>query len=110
LELYRPHLIIGCGRAAASPARMMNRYVLPPPEERRTTDGHIVWWRYSNSAGHPFQLEERIHGRTLIVRRCDLPMRLDARIAFCAKRARHWSVKANGQRRVEPDRTRSAII
>lgn len=54
LNLYEPHLIIGCGVGAGSPARLLNRYVLPRfKEENQTADRRFkrrfTWWRFSDS-------------------------------------------------------------
>jgi hypothetical protein len=50
VRLYDPHLIIGCGLPPASPARLLNQYVLPPAEERKTADERFTWWQYPDSA------------------------------------------------------------
>jgi len=58
IEMYEPHLIIGCGMPPASPARLLNEFVLPGGEEqRRTRHGKLVWWRYQASARPVAMLE-----------------------------------------------------
>jgi len=60
IVVYRPHLIIGCGRPPASPARLLNQYVLPAGQEHRTHDGRWTWWRYGLS-GRPMAMLEFRH-------------------------------------------------
>ena len=50
IALYRPHLIIGCGLGGGLPARLLNKYVLPPFVGNERHTGGFAWWRFSDSA------------------------------------------------------------
>ena len=50
IELYRPHLIIGCGVGKDSPARLLATHVLPYGEEMVTTESGATWWRFRITA------------------------------------------------------------
>jgi hypothetical protein len=69
VEAYKPHLIIGCGRGSASPARLLKEYLLSGGEARRTVCPRLQqtkgvkgfkWWRFSD-AHRPIAMLEFYH-------------------------------------------------
>lgn len=46
VELYRPHLVLGCGIGRDSPARLLAAHVLPGGEERITSKSGATWWKF----------------------------------------------------------------
>jgi hypothetical protein len=61
MTLYKPRLIIACGRGNASPARLLNRYVFPvrvgEPAGNVEHTGRYTWWRFSEPAWPAAMLE-----------------------------------------------------
>ncbi len=57
IALYQPHLIIGCGLGGGSPARLLNKYVMPPFVGNERHTGGFAWWRFSDSARPVAMLE-----------------------------------------------------
>lgn len=45
IDLYGPNLLIGCGMPPASPARLLNEYVLSNDDNRQTTSEGFAWWK-----------------------------------------------------------------
>lgn len=60
IDLYRPTLLIGCGKPPASPARLLNSYVLKADTERRTTRNGFHWWELGGNS-HLKALLEFLH-------------------------------------------------
>jgi len=50
VELYRPHLLLGCGTGATSPAQLFAKYVLPGGRTSMTTVTGATWWRFPLTA------------------------------------------------------------
>jgi hypothetical protein len=50
LELYRPHVVIGCGIGAASPAQLLAQYVLSGGIVEKTSRTGAKWWRFRRTA------------------------------------------------------------
>lgn len=46
VELYRPHLVLGCGVGRDSPARLVAKHVLPGGRERVTSKTGATWWEF----------------------------------------------------------------
>jgi hypothetical protein len=60
LELYRPHLVIGCGVGRSSPARLLAAHVLPRGREEKTSKTGATWWKFSANA-HPKAMVQLWH-------------------------------------------------
>jgi hypothetical protein len=60
VELYRPHLVIGCGVGKDSPARLFATYVLPGGQRQKTSVSRAAWWRFP-SASRPTALVQLYH-------------------------------------------------
>lgn len=60
VQLYRPHLVLGCGVGGGSPAQLMAAHVLPDGQERRTEKSGATWWEFS-AASRPRALVQLWH-------------------------------------------------
>jgi len=60
VQLYRPHLVLGCGVGGGSPAQLMAANVMPDGQERRTTKSGATWWQFS-AARRPRALVQLWH-------------------------------------------------
>jgi hypothetical protein len=50
VELYRPHLVLGCGVGKDSPAQLLAVHVLSDGGERVTSQTQAKWWEFSAAA------------------------------------------------------------
>jgi hypothetical protein len=50
LELYRPHLVLGCGVGPDSPARLLAKHVLPGGRKGITDRTQTTWWEFAPAA------------------------------------------------------------
>jgi hypothetical protein len=50
VEIYRPHLILGCGVGRDSPARLIAAHVLGDGRERVASKTGAIWWEFSAAA------------------------------------------------------------
>ncbi len=60
VQLYRPHLVLGCGVGGGSPAQLMAAHVLPNGLKRWTVKTEAMWWKFSATA-HPRALVQLWH-------------------------------------------------
>ena len=60
VQLYRPHLVIGCGVGGGSPAQLMAAHVMPNGRKRCTKKTGARWWKFSATA-HPRALVQLWH-------------------------------------------------
>lgn len=49
-ELYRPHLVLGCGVGRDSPARLFAAHVLPGGRKAVTDGTEATWWEFAPAA------------------------------------------------------------
>jgi len=47
VDLYRPHLVLGCGVGRHSPARLLAAHVLAAGREAVTSESGATWWEFS---------------------------------------------------------------
>ena len=50
MDLYRPHLVLGCGVGQDSPARLLATHVLVGGREAITRETGATWWQFSPAA------------------------------------------------------------
>ena len=50
VDLYRPHLVLGCGVGQDSPARLLAAHVLAGGREAVTGQSGATWWKFSPDA------------------------------------------------------------
>ena len=60
IELYRPHLVLGCGAGKNSPARLMARNVLLGGREKTTSKTGAMWWEFPANS-HPLAMVQLWH-------------------------------------------------
>jgi hypothetical protein len=60
VELYRPHLVMGCGVGKDSPARLLVAHVLPGGLRQKTSESGATWWRFA-SAARPLAMLQLYH-------------------------------------------------
>lgn len=46
VDLYRPHLVLGCGVGKDSPAKLLANHVLAEGRKRSTSESGASWWEY----------------------------------------------------------------
>ena len=47
IAIYEPHLIVGCGKGDASPAKLLSEYVLRGGERHDLSTVDLCWWQYA---------------------------------------------------------------
>jgi hypothetical protein len=50
VDLYRPHLVLGCGVGRNSPARLLAAQALAGGRESVTRETGATWWEFSSAA------------------------------------------------------------
>ena len=48
LSIYRPHLVLGCGVGSGSPARLLDRFVLPGGAMQTAKATGATWWEFES--------------------------------------------------------------
>ena len=60
VDLYQPHLLLGCGAGRHAPARLFAEHVLVGGRNDVMTKTHMHWWEYSSPA-HPRAMVQLWH-------------------------------------------------
>jgi hypothetical protein len=60
VDLYRPHMIIGCGIGRASPARLLSLHVFLGQGEKAKSESGSLWWQFAASS-RPIAMLEIYH-------------------------------------------------